>query len=1130
MVGVKIEVVDIATNVGRTTYSNDLGYYSFPLLPPATYRVEAEMRGFKRLIRENVKLDVALGLTVDLVMEVGVLTESVTVTAEAPPLELGTSSLGHVIEYERIANLPTNGRNSYGFATLVPGVRASAGFTQVAYGGYNEVFVSINGSRPNQSFFTLDGGTNTSPTFNGPVYFPSVDEVQEYKVQTNNLSAEFSYTGGGVVNLITKSGTNQFHGSLYEFVRSDKLTAGDFFANRGGLAKNELRFNQFGGSIGGPVIIPKLYNGKDRTFFFGSDEVLRWVAGSIASGTMPTELERTGNFSQTRATNGQVITVYDPLTSRPDPNQPGNFIRSAFPGNILPASRIDSVAENIVPYIPHADVAGAPVTNVGNFISNAPAVVNKEGFTVRVDHSITDRQRIFARSSLNDTHHVRPEIYGKALFVSAPITGAEDHFNQRQAVVNYTNLIRPTLVLELSSSVLRYYINRYSPGNGFDPVQLGFPTYFRQLQPALVPCFPSISVTNLGVTIPVTDVGGGFLANCSLLDDSVDSFYEYANLTNVRGSHSLKFGGNFGTNRLGTFRSVANSGFSFTPAFTQGPNPLVGSATAGDAFAGFLLGTPASGTVTTNGPGQNNLYRFFGIYFQDDWKVSSKLTLNVGVRYDYQSPWTERFNHMSDFNFTAPSSLQVPGLNLVGGLFFPGVGGTPRGQFQPDRKNFAPRFGFAYSLNNKTVLRSGYGIFFAPINGGGYNDTAMPTSGFSSTSAMTTSLDGITPYSYLSNPFPNGFVRATGSSQGLATLVGQSVAGMDRDRLTPYAQQWNFNIERTLAPNVLLTMAYAGSRGLRLFGTLSADQLPNQYLSLGSALLQQVPNPFYGIITTGTLSASTVARSQLLRPYPQFSAVTIGNASYGASTYHALQMKVERRFSRGFSLLGSYTFSKLMDDVSPSTTGFPGETFEGGGYQDYTNRGKERAPATFDTPHYLAINGVWEIPVGKGHGMFQQGVFNAILGGWQLNGIATFQSGAPLQMGVATNTLNNYGGGQRPNWSGQDATLSGPASQRLNKYFDTSQFTLPAPYTYGNVGRLLGGLRSSGIRNLDASIFKNFTLHEKLRLQFRAESFNVANHPQFGLPNTTIGSTSAGVISTSANLPRNIQFALKLLF
>jgi hypothetical protein len=388
----------------------------------------------------------------------------------------------------------------------------------------------------------------------------------------------------------------------------------------------------------------------------------------------------------------------------------------------------------------------------------------------------------------------------------------------------------------------------------------------------------------------------------------------------------------------------------------------------------------------------------------------------------------------------------------------------------------------------------------------------------------------VTPNYYLSNPYPLGFQRATGSSLGLATLLGQAVTGMNRGRVTPYAEQWNFNIQRILPKNFLLDIAYAGSRGLHLFGNLNPDQLPNEYLTRGSALGQLVPNPFYGLISTGTLSAAQVQLSQLLRPYPQFTAVTIGNNSYGASTYHALQAKLERRFASGFSLLIAYTFSKLMDDVSATTTGYPGEIFGGDSIQDFNNRRNERAPASFDTPHYLAINSVYELPFGPGKKLLKGGPLSAILGGWQLNGISVFHSGFPMEMLTAVNNLFNYGGTQRPNWNAQDPNTSGSVSSRISQYFNPTVFSQPAPYTFGNVARELAILRSPRLVDLDLSIFKNFQLAERFRLQFRAESFNLMNHPQFGPPNTTIGTPTAGVISTVNNAPRDIQFALKLVF
>jgi hypothetical protein len=393
-------------------------------------------------------------------------------------------------------------------------------------------------------------------------------------------------------------------------------------------------------------------------------------------------------------------------------------------------------------------------------------------------------------------------------------------------------------------------------------------------------------------------------------------------------------------------------------------------------------------------------------------------------------------------------------------------------------------------------------------------------------------LDGITPTNRLSNPFPDGFIRGTGSSAGLSTLVGQNVTGMDRSRRNPYAQQWNLNIQRTLWANLLLDVAYAGSRGLHLFGNLNPNQLPNDLLSLGDGLRELVPNPFIGRIVSGPLSGAQVARNQLLRPYPHFNAITLGNISYGASTYHSLQAKLERRFSAGFSLLFSYTFSKLLDDVAATTTGFPGEQFAGDNIQDFNFRRNERSVAAFDAPHFLAINGVWELPFGKGKPyLANPSVARVIFGNWQINSIATFRSGVPLSLTMASNTLFNFGGPQRPNWfNGNTGEREGRVSSRVTSYFDPAAYSAPAPYTFGNVPRLLSALRGPGVANVDVSLFKNIPIKERLYLQFRAEAFNIMNRAEFGLPNTQIGSAAAGVITTQANSARDVQLALKLVF
>ncbi len=1133
--GATVTVTNTATSEVRTAHTNDQGYYTIPLLPPANYRLEASMPGFQRFVVASTTLNVGQSVAQNVVLQVGQETQTVTVTENGPQIESESSSLGTVLSNVSIVDLPTNGRNSYGFAALVPGVRAPNLFSQLAYGNYNDQFLSINGSRANVSMFLLDGGWNSNSGFNGPGIYPPIDLVQEYKVQTNNLPAEFGNTAGGVINVITKSGANQVHGSAYDFVRNDYFDANNFFANAAGEKIAPIRFNQFGATFGGPVYIPKVYDGRNKTFFFFAYEGLRWVRSYTTTGTMPTLLQRQGDFSQTFNQSGQQIAIYDPNSTTLLAN--GQYTRTAVPNNKIPVSELNPVSLALVNYLPLPNTPGNPFTGANNFTSTLSAPLNQDTYSLRVDQKITDNQKIFVRWSKNTGTVDRPNVYGTSnpnFAYSQPDNGTDISHNQ-EATVNYNFVVNPTTVLELSSSVLHYWLGRQNPAYGFSPTQVGFPSYFNNV--GLTPCFPSIGVSGMGTTINVPDTGGGFIGDCQYTNQSYDTFSEYANMTKIKGAHTLKMGADWFYNRWSQRPQPASNNYSFSSDFTQGPNPVAASANSGVGFASFLFGTGDSGSIQSTSPGEFVSYHSYGFYFQDDWKVSPKLTLNLGLRYDFNAPWQERYNRLNDWN---GNTVHVDnGVPLRGGLEFPGVNGLPRGQFQNNRLGFAPRFGFAYSFDPKTVLRGGFGLFQGPSNGAAFAGNMSPYTGFSASTNWTSTVNGITPANPLNNPFPNGFQRAPGSSQGLNTLLGQTLNTMDRGRLNLYAEQWNFGIERTLPGSFLLSLAYAGSHGIHLYSPVSYNQLPDQYLSLGNALLSLVPNPYYGLISSGPLSGPTVQRGQLLRPYPQFQNITAESNSYGDSIYHALQLKLERRFAHGVGFLLSYTYSKLIDDVLPSDTyaGFPGENFSPGYIQDAYNRRADRSIASFDTPNYLAMNGNWDLPMGKGQKFFNHGGWiNAIAGGWQLNGIFTIHTGAPLGLTTATNTLYNYGAYgwasnvERPNYVGGPLYTQGSIASRLSDYFNVNAFQLPAPFTYGDTGRLLPNLRGPGTVQLDMSLFKEIPVFERMHLQFRAETFNLLNHPQFDNPNTVIGSPQAGVISDQVNSPRDIQLALKLLF
>lgn len=549
-----------------------------------------------------------------------------------------------------------------------------------------------------------------------------------------------------------------------------------------------------------------------------------------------------------------------------------------------------------------------------------------------------------------------------------------------------------------------------------------------------------------------------------------------------------------------------------------GPNPAQSSTAAGSALATFLLGV-ATGQVNP-APALAQQTTYYALFLQDDFKVTPKLTLNLGLRYDYEWPRTDRFNQLTNFDYALKPPLDAPGLDLHGALTFVGVRGAPRFNAEPDRNNFAPRAGLAYKLTGKTVVRASVGIFFTATTGMGTGSSTFGVSGFSNPTTIVTSLDGLTPITFLRNPYPDGILKPAGSSLGAATMLGQSVNYFDPGNRVPYSEQWSFNIQRELPWRVLFDIGYAGTRGLKMPDTRQFNRLPDEALKLGNSLRDLVPNPFYGQILTGTFAAKTVARAQLLRPHPQFDNVSSQSANWTSSNYHALQVKIERRYSRGLSILGSYTWSKLMDYGAGL---WSGESLGGASFQNNNYLRGEWAVSGLDQTHRLSINSIYTIPLFRQ----QKGVLGNMRGGWEVGAIYSGFSGSPLGVSCATNTTYAQGGGQRPNWTGISPKLKNPTPDR---WFDTSPFTPPAAYSFGNAGRVFNGYRADGTTMLDASIHKYFKLTERAKLQFRAELFNATNTVRFAPPNTSFGGASFGVVSSQGNQPRIVQFALKVLY
>jgi outer membrane receptor protein involved in Fe transport len=1126
--GAQITVTNVSTGINRESLSNDEGYFTIPLLQPGEYRIAVRKEGFKPLVQSGVILQVEQVARLDYTLETGAVTETVNVAAATTAsLETETSSLGKVVDQQRIQNLPLLGRNPYSLVALVPGARPSAGMNDLPVDIISQSYVSINGARGNQNEFLLDGAPNTAAVGNQPVAFVNPDAVQEFKVETNNYSAQYGRAGGGIFNIVTRSGTNEFHGTAYNYLRNDVLNANSFFGNRAGQKKAAFRFNQFGATIGGPIDFPEKlfgplkYAGKNRSFFFGSYEGVRFSQGGTYIGTVPTLRERAGDFSQTRNAAGAVIPIYDPATTRPNPAAPGQFLRDQFVGNVIPRGRWNPVFTRMLEFIPMPNATGNANTAAGNYVKSTANRISKDTFSMRLDHQLTEKQRMSGRFNYDDTPFARPDFYGN---IATPTFG-EQVFKRRNFGLDYTVTISPSLVGNFLFSFTRLENNRLPFSDGFDITSLGFPA---ALKAQLIPTsFPSIIVNGMGGSFSITNSGTTNLLGGNDLIRFGDNTGSWSGaLTKTLNRHTLKFGGEARLLRPNFWQfGDTSTNFTFTPGFTQGPNPTAAAAAStGFSFASLMLGTPGSG-VYTRAASLATQVKYYGGFIQDDWKITNNLTLNLGLRYEYESPRTERYNQLTNFDPNATPPLTAPGLNVKGALTFVGVNGNRREQWNPDRNNFSPRIGFAWNVTPKTVVRGGGGIFYAALTGVGGASGVIGVSGFEASTNMVASLNGVTPLNFLDNPYPTGINQPTGSQLGAATLLGQSIRFVDRNLRQSYSAQWNLNVQRELPGGMLFEAGYAGNRSLKLQQDRELNQLPDSALSLGDGLRAQVTNPFFGQITTGALASATIPRAQLLRPYPHFQSVVSVNATWASSNYHAALISLQRRFSKGLTINGSYTFSKLLDYATGT---FAGETLSAGGFQNFNNLRADRSLSALDAPHRLVLNGLYSLPFGAGRRFNPGSVAGVLVGGWEVAAIYSFQSGGPLLFSSVTNTNFSQGGGQRPNLIG-DPTL--PDGERtLARWFNTSAFAAPAPYTFGSAPRSLGNIRSDRLSSIDVSVVKNTKLYESVGLQFRAEFFNLTNTPRFAPPNTSFGSAAFGQVTTQSNQPRIVQFALKLIY
>ncbi len=1070
-------------------------YTSLPL-PPGEYRVEAGLQGFRRSTQTDVTLQVATTVVVDFTLELGELTDEVIVRSDATLLETSSGTVGKVVDNRRILELPLNTRNVYSLIFLTPGVAGTIG------NNYNSMSYTVNGARPSMMDTVIDGVTASFPTVNGFTgisVFPSVDAIQEFKVLGANYPAEYGRSLGSVLNVVYKSGTNDFHGSGYEFFRDSAFDANNFFAKRAGQPLGDFRRSQFGGVLGGPIQ-------RSRTFFMTSFEGLRERRHSQTTTTVPTLEQRRGDFSQTFAQNGQQIRIFDPFTTRPNPA--GGFIRDQFAGNVIPTNRMDPVALQVLNYFPLPNQPGNPVTGAQNYFATGTAELNVNNVDARVDHQLSDEQKVFVRYSYRTTHSA------PASFFPADLAIAEGRVNEQNlahnGVIDYSRVLSSSSVLSARLGFARTLFIFDNQGLGFKPSSLDLP-------PSIDDNVDRLMFPRFGVSGMVT-LGGS--------DHRYNAFMSYtaaASLTKVRGDHTLKAGFEGRMLRVNVWEARAAGTFNFRANETQGPNPTTASSTAGFGLASLLLGTGQPNDVLIQNwknVASNSFY--WAGYAQDDWRLNSRLTLNLGLRFDIDVPRTERFDRMNYFDPDARSPLadRVSAFpNLTGGVVFVGVDGRSRYQYHWDTNNIAPRLGLAYQVNDKTVARAGYSHIFGPSNQGAQG-TVGPF-GFRTENLWVTSIDGITPLNTLRNPYPNGFQPSPGAAQGLLTQVGANLQAPLRDTPSPWAIQYNVNVQRELPWALFLEIGYVGTRGYDLSRVgesgLSLNQLDPQYMSLGSQLNQQVPNPFFGIVNNGVLTQPTVSRGQLLRPYPQFTDIIPLYSAGAQSRYHALQMTGRKRLSQGLMFEGSYTFAQAREI--------------GLSHQNSYDIEASWALASYDIAHRFVISYLYELPFGRNR-RFASGastLVNAIVGGWQFNGITTLQSGPPLSI-TANNTAGIFGARTQPNNNGNDPRLDGPVEERLGRYFDTSVYSQPAAFAFGNEPIFSPVLRAHGVRNFDLSLFKNFEVRRGVTAQIRIEALNAFNRVQFSAPNTSVTSTSLGVITGQANAPRQLQFGFKLLW
>lgn len=1120
-----VQISNIATGVTVKGSANGEGNFFFSFLIPGTYQIIAEKTGFKRFQRDGIEVHVNDRLEVNIPLQLGVVSDTVTVTEEAPLLDTTSASVGRVVDSKEVRELPMNHGDPDNLIRLSGGVAFTDSPSKDQPWQMLNTAYAMAGQKSSTNEFTLDGASNTlHDVARGSVaeaWTPTGDSVAEFKVQTATFDASTGQTQGAVVNVSLKSGTNQFHGTAYWAKQMPNFNANLFFANIAGQKIGNFHYNRVGGTLNGPVIIPKLYNGKNRTFFMVAYEYIKstTIAGTIA--TVPTAANRTGDFSALLKL-GANYQIYDPFTRVPAAN--GRFSNSPLPGNIIPANQISPIAKNILSYYPLPDPTGG-TSDFGNNLNRSqwPSRIPYDTQLYKFDQVMSDRNRFMFRLNKNYHESNDTDYFG----FTNPALGAFFWTEAAGFAADDVHSFSSTLVMDIRISDTRF-VRAQKPevaGQNFMLSSLGFPTSIEnQIQPGFHE-FPAITMTgytSLGSRTPLFKQ-----TQTQSLTVSFDK---------IKGAHDFKFGGEYRRYPDNQWSGSSSTGLllGFTEAYNQGPLDSSAASPRGQALAALLYGLPSSGTLTI--PAASNFADVSSViagYLQDNWKVTRKLTLNLGLRYELESPMTERYNRAVygfDPTATQPFSAQVKAnyalnptpeisasaFSVNGGLTFAGVNGNSRALYARDTNNVMPRFGFAYSANPKTVVRGGYGIYFGSL--GTRMQDAIQT-GFIQNTTVIPTLDGGQTFSAtLGSLFPNGFLPAVGSAAGALTNMGNALTFNPYHPVAARLQKFQVDIERELPGQVLLDIGYMGARDNDLEIVRSLSALPDQYLSTTGVrdqatinyLTANLPNPFTTPEFNGTGRAgSVISRAALLSPFPQFTSVSAYDYD-GKASYNAMNVRIEKRFSHGFMAQANYTFSKFIESTSYLNPGDPLPT---------------RAISNQDFPHHVSISGILELPFGKGRKFLSSShsVAGVVLGGWQLAPVYTYQSGAAIGFG---NSLLTCPISQVP--------ISGKNNDKVYQWFNTSCFNRVSSQQLANnlitLSPRFGGIRADAYNYFDASIMKSTRIHERLAVEFRVEVLNLLNQVTFAAPNTSPTSTSFGQVTAQSNVPRRMQFTLRLQF